>query len=165
MRAVRKHQLEGIVAKRAGSQYRSGERSAEWLKWRANRGQEFVIGGYIPNGDALDSNLVGYYEGHNQQYAASVRSGISAELRRGVLPHFEQLRIPCFPLSNLPDLAQGRRGEGLTAAKMAICRWLEPLIVARIEFLEWTPENRFRPPRFAGIRSDKDACEVLQEEL
>jgi bifunctional non-homologous end joining protein LigD len=38
MRAVRKHQLEGIVAKRAGSQYRSGERSADWVKWRANRG-------------------------------------------------------------------------------------------------------------------------------
>jgi ATP-dependent DNA ligase len=63
MKAVRKHQLEGIIAKRANSQYRSGERSADWLKWRANRGQEFVIGGYIPNGDALDSILVGYYEG------------------------------------------------------------------------------------------------------
>jgi ATP-dependent DNA ligase len=32
VRAVRKHQLEGIVAKRAGGQYRSGERSADWLK-------------------------------------------------------------------------------------------------------------------------------------
>jgi bifunctional non-homologous end joining protein LigD len=47
VRAVRKHELEGIVAKRAGSQYRSGERCNDWLKWRANRGQEFVIGGYI----------------------------------------------------------------------------------------------------------------------
>src|SRR5262249_55196030 len=41
--AVRKHRLEGIVAKRVGSPYRSGERSADWWKWRANRGQEFVI--------------------------------------------------------------------------------------------------------------------------
>src|SRR5215472_3264416 len=60
--AVRKNHLEGIVAKRANSHYRSGERSADWLKWRANRGQEFVIGGYLPSGDALDSILVGYYE-------------------------------------------------------------------------------------------------------
>jgi bifunctional non-homologous end joining protein LigD len=30
--AVRKHQLEGIIAKRLGSPYRSGERSADWLK-------------------------------------------------------------------------------------------------------------------------------------
>jgi hypothetical protein len=62
MKAVRKHQLEGIVAKRAGSPYRSGERSPDYMKWRANRGQEFVIGGYIPNGYALDSFLVGYYD-------------------------------------------------------------------------------------------------------
>jgi bifunctional non-homologous end joining protein LigD len=61
IREVRRHQLEGIVAKRAGSEYRSGARSADWLKWRANRGQKFVIEGYIPNGHALDSILVGYY--------------------------------------------------------------------------------------------------------
>ena len=61
VRAVRKHQLEGIVAKRAGSEYRSGKRSGDRIKWRANRGQTFVIEGYIPNGHALDSILVGYY--------------------------------------------------------------------------------------------------------
>lgn len=44
MWTVRKHQLEGIVAKRAGSPYRSGERSADWLKWRANRGQVAAAG-------------------------------------------------------------------------------------------------------------------------
>jgi bifunctional non-homologous end joining protein LigD len=58
MRAVRGQQLEGIVAKRVGSQYRSGERSNDWVKWRANRGQEFVIGGYVPNTDRLDSILL-----------------------------------------------------------------------------------------------------------
>ena len=47
---------------------------------------------------------------------------------------------------------------------MAMCRWLDPLIVARIEFLEWTPENRLRHPRFAGFRSDKDAREAVRED-
>jgi len=47
---------------------------------------------------------------------------------------------------------------------MQLCSWLEPFIVARIEFLEWTPDNRLRHPRFAGIRSDKDAREVVREE-
>jgi bifunctional non-homologous end joining protein LigD len=74
MTAVRKHRLEGIVAKRAGSPYRSGERSPDWRKWRANRGQEFVIGGYVPNRDTVDSLLVGYYAGHELMYAASVRA-------------------------------------------------------------------------------------------
>ena len=43
--------------------------------------------------------------------------------------------------------------KSLTAAKMAMCRWLDPFLVVRIEFLEWTPENRLRHPRFGGIRS------------
>jgi hypothetical protein len=87
-------------------------------------------------GNALDSILVRYYNGHDLTYAASVRAGISAELRRAVLPRFEKLRIPRCPFSNLPDLTEGRWGEGLTVAKMEKCHWLDPFIVARIEFLE-----------------------------
>jgi bifunctional non-homologous end joining protein LigD len=80
MGAVRKHQLEGIVAKRAGSPYRSGERSFDWIKWRANRSQEFVVGGYIPNGNILDFLLVGYYEDRHLMYAGARRhpAGVSA---------------------------------------------------------------------------------------
>jgi ATP-dependent DNA ligase len=51
MQMVRKQRLEGIVVKRAGSPYRAGERSADWVKWRANRREEFVISGYISNGE------------------------------------------------------------------------------------------------------------------
>jgi ATP-dependent DNA ligase len=163
LRVVRKHRLEGIVAKRAGSQYRSGERSADWVKWRANQGQEFLIGGYIPNGDTLDSILVGHYNGRDLIYAASVRAGFSPESRRVLLSHFDKLRISRCPFANLPDSVDGRWGEGLTAAKMALCRWLKPFIVARIEFLEWTADNRLRHPRFAGIRSDRDPRDVVRE--
>jgi ATP-dependent DNA ligase len=64
----------------------------------------------------------------------------------------------------LPDRGEGRWGDGLTAAKMAACRWLDLFLVARIEFLEWTPDNRLRHPPFAGIRSDKDARNVVRED-
>jgi bifunctional non-homologous end joining protein LigD len=130
MSAVRRHQLEGIVAKRAGSQYRSGERSADWMKWRANNGQEFVIGGYIPNSDAVGSLLVGYYDGRNLMYAASVRAGIPSEFRRVLVRHFEALRISRCRFTNLPESNGGRWAEGLTAAKMDMCCWLQPFIVA-----------------------------------
>jgi bifunctional non-homologous end joining protein LigD len=46
---------------------------------------------------------------------------------------------------------------------MALWRWVQPFIVTRIEFLERTPENRLRHPRFAGIRSDKEAYTVMRE--
>ena len=161
--AVREHHLEGIVAKRARSEYRSGERSADWVKWRANRSQEFVIGGYIPSGDILDSLLVGCFNGRDLMYAASVRAGIPTELRRVLVAHLEGLRISRCPFANLPEITEGRWGEGLTAAKMAVCFWVHPFVVARIEFLEWTPENRLRHSRFVGFRSDKDAREVVRE--
>src|SRR6516165_9184903 len=95
--------------------------------------------------------------------AASVHGGFSPEFHPVLLPHFQELRISRCPFANLPDRGEGRWGEGMTAAKMVMCRWLEPFIVVRIEFLEWTPDNRLRHPRFAAIRSDKDAREVTRE--
>src|SRR5690349_11234160 len=79
VRAARVHKLKGIVAKRTGSQYRSGDRCGDRLKWRANREQEFVVGGYVPNGDTLDSIPVGYNEGRDLMCAARVRAGIPSE--------------------------------------------------------------------------------------
>ena len=46
IRAAKEQSLEGIVAKRKDSIYEPGKRSGAWLKYRINRGQEFVIGGY-----------------------------------------------------------------------------------------------------------------------
>ena len=64
--AVRERGLEGIVAKRLGSPYRPGRRSREWLKVRNRRGQELVIGGWMPGeggrGGRVGSLLVGYWD-------------------------------------------------------------------------------------------------------
>jgi bifunctional non-homologous end joining protein LigD len=129
MGAVSKRQLEGMVAKLAGSPYRSGERSFDRVKWRANRGQEFVLGGYIPNGYALDSLVVGYYRG--LLYAASVRAGIPMEFRRVLPAHLEQLRTPRYAFVLLPDRDEGRWGEGSFATKMATRCWLYPFTAGR----------------------------------
>ena len=54
--------LEGIIAKRLTSLYEPGRRSDAWLKYKINKGQEFVIGGYTP-GNPFDAVIVGYYDG------------------------------------------------------------------------------------------------------
>jgi ATP-dependent DNA ligase len=72
-----------------------------------------VIGGYIPNGDALDSILVGYYDGRDFVYVASVRAGIPPVSRRVLLPRFEELHKPRCPFANLPERTEGRWGERL----------------------------------------------------
>jgi bifunctional non-homologous end joining protein LigD len=125
-------------------------------------GQEFVIAGYVPGAADIESILVGYLSGRDLMYAARVRAGLSTNVRRA-LPFLDELQIPRCRFVNLPDRTEGRWGEGLTAAKMQACRWVEPFLVTRIEFLEWTPENRLRHPRFTGIRSDKDARDVVRE--
>jgi ATP-dependent DNA ligase len=61
--AVRQQQLEGVIGKRKDSLYQPGKRTGSWIKYRVNRGQELVIGGYIPGPHGFDSLIVGYYRG------------------------------------------------------------------------------------------------------
>ena len=68
--AVRQQQLEGVIGKRKDSLYEPGKRSGAWVKYRVNRGQEFVIGGYIPGPHGFDSLIVGYYRGKDLLYVA-----------------------------------------------------------------------------------------------
>jgi bifunctional non-homologous end joining protein LigD len=51
----------------------------------------------------------------------------------------------------------------LTAEQMKECRWLKPQLVTQIEFTEWTPDGHLRHSRFAGLREDKKASEVVRE--
>jgi ATP-dependent DNA ligase len=111
----------------------------------------------------VDSTLVRYYKDGDLMYAGRVRAGLTATSRRVLLPHFEEFQIQKCPFNNLLERNEGHWGDGLTAAKMGMCRWLDPFLVVGIEFLEWTPQNRLRHARFAGIRSDKDAREVVRD--
>jgi DNA ligase D-like protein (predicted ligase) len=160
---VRQHGLEGVVAKRRSSSYRSGDRSGDWVKLRANRGQELVIGGYVPSADTFDSILVGYYDGNALMYAARIRNGFVPALRQGVFAQFRGLAITECPFVNLPERGKGRWGEGLTAEDMKRCRWLKPQLVAAIEFLEWTLDKHLRHPKFVALRDDRSAGEVVRE--
>jgi DNA ligase D-like protein (predicted ligase) len=158
--AVREQGLEGIVAKRLDSPYEPGKRSGAWVKMRVNKGQELVIGGYVPAGETFDAILVGYYEDKDLLYAAKVRNGFVPATRYKVFERFRGLELATCPFRNLPETKSGRWGEGLTAEDMIMCRWLEPRLIAAIEFLEWTPDNHLRHSRFVGLREDKDADHI-----
>ena len=67
------------------------------------------------------------------------------------------------PFANLPEKSAGRWRQGLTAAKMAECRWVRPVLVGQFEFVEWTPDNHLRHSRFVGLRLDKNPCDVMRE--
>jgi bifunctional non-homologous end joining protein LigD len=155
--------LEGLVAKRRDSRYEPGERSGAWRKMRVNRGQDFVIAGYTPGPRNFDALICGYYDGDQLIYAARTRNGFTPASREALFKRLKGLETTACPFANLPEVNSGRWGEGLTAAKMAECRWLRPELVGRLEFLEWTPDGHLRHARFVGLRDEAKAREVGRE--
>jgi bifunctional non-homologous end joining protein LigD len=145
--------LEGLIAKRADSPYRSGARSRDWLKLKCHAEQELVIGGFTaPQGSRTDFGalLVGYWEDGRLRYAGKVGTG--------------------FDRATLVDLgrrlAEIERGDPPFADVHPIprsTRWVEPELVAQIGFAEWTRDGRLRHPRYLGLRDDKPAREVVRE--
>ncbi len=140
--AAREQGLEGVIGKRKDSLYQPGRRTGTWIKYRVNRGQELVIGGYVPGSHGLDSIVVGYYKGDDLIYVARVRNGFVPASRRQVFGKLQLRVIPKCPFVNLPETRRSRWGEGLTAEGMKKCVWVRPELVAQIEFLEWTDSER-----------------------
>jgi DNA ligase D-like protein (predicted ligase) len=165
VRAVREQGLEGVIAKRRESLYQAGKRSGAWIKMRVNQGQELVIGGYVPAPKNFDSIVVGYYKGKQLFYVARVRNGFTPASRETLFKRFRGLDRESCPFKNLPESGKGRWGEGLTAEDMSKCRWLEPRLVAAIEFAEWTSTDHLRHSKFIALREDKDPNAVVREAL
>ena len=66
-------------------------------------------------------------------------------------------------VSELAGAERRALGQGLTAAKMAECRWVKPELVGQFEFAEWTPDNHLRHSRFVALREDKNPRDVVRE--
>ena len=153
LEAVRAKGLEGVVAKRLDSRYEPGRRAGGWLKVKAVRRQEVVIGGWLPGEgrrrDRIGALLTGWFDDGELRFAGKVGTGFSErELDRlaGLLAPLER---PSSPFSG----RQPQRG--------AI--YAEPVLVAEVEFTEWTAEGMLRHPSYKGLRDDKAAAEVVRE--
>ena len=161
--SVKAQGLEGLVAKRRDSRYEPGQRSGAWRKMRVNQGQEFVIGGYTRGTKTFDAVIFGYYKGSDLIYVARTRNGFTPALRTSLYERFRALEIDVCPFANLPEARSGRWGQGLTKEKMSECRWLKPVLVGQVEFLEWTSDQHLRHSTFVALRDDRDARDVRRE--
>lgn len=155
---IRKRGLEGIIAKRKNSTYEAGERSGSWVKYKTEKEQEFVIGGYRPSGkkDDFELLLIGHYVKKKLMYVGKLRAGFTSHSRRQIASQFGKLETKKMPFANLPERGEGRWGEGLTEADLPKYRWLQPKMVCSVRFVEWTDEGHLRHPQFVGDREKGD---------
>jgi bifunctional non-homologous end joining protein LigD len=159
--------LEGLIAKRRDSKYETGRRSGAWVKFKWTSEQEFVIGGYSPPQGTrrhFGAILVGYHEKGKLRFASKVGTGFNHNVLKSLYETFQKLRRTDCPFANLPEKKTSSRwGHPLTAVEIKRCTWIEPQLVCKIRFAEWTRDNHLRQPAFLGLREDKDASEVVRE--
>jgi DNA ligase D-like protein (predicted ligase) len=144
---------EGVIAKRRGSVYES-RRSPHWLKMKCEVTQEFVVGGFTdPQGSrvGLGALLVGYFDTSDLVFAGKVGTGFDRRLLLDLRRRLDALETQSPPFT---------RAVGLPRLR---AHWVRPEIVVQVAFIEWTVYGKLRHPRLLGVRSDKQASDVVRE--
>jgi len=156
--------LEGIMAKRKDSTYTIGDRTRNWLKIKANRRQEVVIGGYTKNVDSkkpFSSLLVGVFENGKFVYTGKIGTGFNIKGQRDLLERFKSLVVDRPVFTEEPDINKPSRFRPNPPKATAV--WLKPKLVCEVSFAEMTSDGVMRHPSFEGMREDKKAEDVVLE--
>ncbi|MEN5435411.1 DNA ligase D [Sphingobacterium faecium] len=164
LETAREMGLEGIMAKRKDSAYHVHARTKDWLKIKANKRQEVVIGGFTKNDGSskvFSSILVGVYEGKKLVYTGKVGTGFSDKLQKEMLEKFNQVTADKSPFSTEPDVNKASRFR--PDPPHANVTWLQPKLICEVSFTEMTTDGVMRHPSFIGLREDKDPKSIVLE--
>jgi bifunctional non-homologous end joining protein LigD len=107
--------------------------------------------------------LVGYQSPAGLLFAGRVGTGFSEKMLASVDAQLQKLRRATCPFINLPEKTRGRWGQGITPAVMKRCGWVKPVLVGQVKFTEWTHDGQLRQSVFLGLRTDKEAKDVVRE--
>jgi bifunctional non-homologous end joining protein LigD len=142
------HGLEGIIAKRKDSSYRSG-RGGEWLKIKCIQSESFFIIGWEPSTAAfggIGRLLLAAYKGHDLVYVGSVGTGFNERTAAALRKQLEKLKTAKAPV---PMKAKG-------------VQFVLPTLIAEIEFRAWTQDGNLRHPSYKGLREVQDNAAVFE---
>ncbi len=158
--AARAQELEGVVAKQKSSSYRPGRRSAEWQKVKLRRTQDVVIAGYTRGQGRRTAGfgalVVGVPDAGGLRWAGNVGTGFSDREIDRLRELLAPLQRTDSPFADVPKMPRVRRSDIV---------WVEPELVAEVEFAEWTHEGRLRSPSYLRLREDKAVPDVRRERM
>ena len=162
---VEARHMEGIVAKRLGSPYRPGKRTREWLKIKVTHEADVVVGGWSAGegsrAESFGALLVGAYEDGALRFLGSVGTGFSHKMIAEIMPLLLDLESDQCPFAEDPT---GTTPAGF-GKPLRSPHWMEPVLVAKVEYRELTASGRLRAPSFKGFRVDKAPEQCLYSEL
>jgi bifunctional non-homologous end joining protein LigD len=140
--------LEGIVAKRIGSQYHPGVRSPEWRKIARFRHVRAVVAGYVPGERArsrtFGSLLLGLHTADGLRWIGAVGSGFTDPQLTSIRQALDSMTTPQRPFLADPSIPRN-------------AVWVHPQLVAMVRFKEFTSAGRLRGPSFKGFTDDDPA--------
>jgi bifunctional non-homologous end joining protein LigD len=156
--AAQEQGLEGVMAKRTSSRYVEGGRGRDWLKIKTHGRQEFVICGYTKGqgrrSGSFGALVLGVHRGEEWEWVGNVGTGFGERTIEELLAKLEPLRRDKSPFALVPKMPKVKKGDVV---------WVEPKLVAEVEFAEWTHDGHLRAPSFQGLREDKPARDVHRE--
>ena len=161
---AKKMGLEGIIAKKADSVYSAGNRSKNWLKIKANKRHEMVIGGYTKNNKASKSFsflLLGVYEEGKLVYTNKTRTGFTDKQQLEMLEQFKHYVITTPSFTELPDFDKPSRFQRNPLKATAVC--LKPELVCEVSYTQMTADGLMRHPSIEAMRIDKNATVVIKK--
>ncbi|MDE2448372.1 MAG: non-homologous end-joining DNA ligase [Gammaproteobacteria bacterium] len=141
---------EGVMGKRLDGIYQPGQRAGTWLKVKPVHSAEFVVGGCTRGKGArepLGALLLGYWEDGSLKYAGHVGSGLDDATVAELTRRTRELKRQRSPFAQKPPIHRPTT-------------WLEPRLVAEVNFIDWTPAGLLRAPVFARLRDDVPAQSV-----
>ena len=130
--------LEGVVSKVRDSRYASG-RSNDWVKKTCAQRETLTIAGFALDGRKWDGLYLGRSKGKDLIYAGKVDHGFDAASAKELQARLKPLIRETQPYTK----RIAHRGT-----------WVEPKLLAEIEYRAKSAEGKVRHPFFRGLRED-----------